>query len=823
MSDTLDPITGIGELFIDVGEGAPAGWSVLSRTASGREANLNKGTGGRKIQLCFTRARGQPPLTDLAVVCRQPGQGFDPHDDFTIVEQTVGGRRANLNEGSGGAQLYIAYRRCQRPAVSAAAAAVAALDSGEVAKEEEERAPIVDLAVLYTTLADGHLLASANVIGEGYLMVRNMVRDQKGRTVTQAPADMNAGSHRLLQKLRNLDTPWNHTRQSEVRLYYKKRSTRRQRPTSTQQQNGVVWPSKVGHASPDDIHCVRQLGDGAVGSIWLVRYGAGDPASRSAHGPSPSRSGLYALKILRKERMIRKGKVERVMNELNILRTVDHPFVVTLHASFQTPHFLCHMMEYCPGGNLYDLLQAQPHRCLIEEHARFYAAQIISGLEYLHYKGYIYRDMKPENILLAESGHVRLSDFDLSQVAGSSKPVQMLIPFNAEVLAHAKKQQKKRAAAVGGGGRAGETESLFDERDPSSGARFNSFVGTVEYVAPEVLDGTGHSFSVDFWIFGVLLYEMLYGATPFLSQGNSATFARIRSTQYSFPSPAPREGPGINGFGGEGKRGAVSRDCKGLIAAVLVADPSQRLGYARGAPEIKSHGWFRGLRWALLRDEAPPLLVVDPARAAEEEASVAGFPGGLEPLNSVLARLQADGILADADSPAVTRWTVGRESSEGDCSADGFFEDHSGFGIADGPVGQSSTRAGGGAGGYMTQRSGAGKGRATTPRLTAAESDSLFADFNFNGLETVRDAYGRDVTPVRSKEITQGTGSGGGDAMLQPDAPAAGMDGGSDVAVGVKVKARAHVAAQMGRENPPKKLEQLPKSGVDNYACTAEC
>ena len=73
ISDQLDPITELGVLFVDVGERAPAGWSVLSRTASGREANLNKGTGGRKIQLCFTRARGEPPLTDLAVVCREEG------------------------------------------------------------------------------------------------------------------------------------------------------------------------------------------------------------------------------------------------------------------------------------------------------------------------------------------------------------------------------------------------------------------------------------------------------------------------------------------------------------------------------------------------------------------------------------------------------------------------------------------------------------------------------------------------------------------------------------------------------------------------------
>lgn len=201
-----------------------------------------------------------------------------------------------------------------------------------------------------------------------------MVRDQKGRTVTRAPADMNEGSHRLLQKLRNLDTPWGHSRQCEVRLYYKKRSRgpRQSRAVvgaAGAAQDEAVGPlsesgsldglAKVGNVSADEIECVRQLGDGAVGSIWLVRYkGAGATAGSSKQ--------LYALKLLRKARMIRKGKVERVMNELEILRTADHPFVVTLHASFQTSHFLCHMMEYCPGGNLYELLQAQPQKCITE-------------------------------------------------------------------------------------------------------------------------------------------------------------------------------------------------------------------------------------------------------------------------------------------------------------------------------------------------------------------------------------------------------------------------------------------------------------------------
>ena len=111
--------------------------------------------------------------------------------------------------------------------------------------------------------------------------------------------------------------------------------------------------------------------------------------------------------------------------------------------------------------------------------------------------GYIHRDLKPENILVTSVGHIRLADFDLSQVADSSKPVQMAVPFNAEQAAaqHGALPPADAAAAA-----------VSDERDPDGGSRFNSFVGTVEYCAPEVIEGTGHSFGVDHWVLGVLIY-----------------------------------------------------------------------------------------------------------------------------------------------------------------------------------------------------------------------------------------------------------------------------------------------------------------------------
>ena len=147
------------------------------------------------------------------------------------------------------------------------------------------------------------------------------------------------------------------------------------------------------------------------------------------------------------------------------------------------------MLEYCSGGNLYDLLHGSALR---EPHARFFAAQILSALEYLHFMGYIHRDLKPENILVTSVGHIRLADFDLSQVTDSSKPVQMAVPFNAEAAQHG--ALPDAAAAV------------LDERSIHGGSRFNSFVGTVEYCAPEVIEGTGHSFGVDHWVLGVLIY-----------------------------------------------------------------------------------------------------------------------------------------------------------------------------------------------------------------------------------------------------------------------------------------------------------------------------
>jgi len=131
---------------------------------------------------------------------------------------------------------------------------------------------------------------------------------------------------------------------------------------------------------------------------------------------------LYAMKVLTKEEMIQRNKVKRVMTEREILATVNHPFIVTMYASFQTMDRLCFVMEYCAGGEFFRVLQKQPKKRLKEDACRFYAAEVTLALEYLHHEGFIYRDLKPENILMRESGHIALTDFDLSKQAQPVAP-----------------------------------------------------------------------------------------------------------------------------------------------------------------------------------------------------------------------------------------------------------------------------------------------------------------------------------------------------------------------------------------------------------------
>jgi len=327
-------------------------------------------------------------------------------------------------------------------------------------------------------------------------------------------------------------------------------STNSSLPSSPKNQNpdSLVHSIKV---SIEEFEKVRLIGKGDVGRVYLVRY---RPNGK-----------LYAMKVLHKDEMIKRNKIKRALTEREILSIADHPFIVTLHWCFQSSDNLFFVMEYCAGGEFFRMLMKQPGHCLPEDSVRFYSAEVLLALEYLHMKGFVYRDLKPENILIHESGHLMLTDFDLSKHATSSSPQIVKKLFS--------------------------TPQIFSAPELAT----NSFVGTAEYLAPEVIDGNQtQTGAVDWWTFGILIYEMMYGTTPFRGRSQDDTFDHILKDKIKFPDQHTFP---------------VSSSAKSLIKGLLQRDSKKRLGAHQGSHEIKKHKFYDGkINFTLIRNEKPPLI-----------------------------------------------------------------------------------------------------------------------------------------------------------------------------------------------------------------------
>ncbi|RKP23074.1 kinase-like domain-containing protein [Syncephalis pseudoplumigaleata] len=283
-------------------------------------------------------------------------------------------------------------------------------------------------------------------------------------------------------------------------------------------------PTQNAPLSIETFDLLKVIGKGSFGKVMQVR--------------KKDTSRIYAMKIIRKDKIVQRGEVHHTLAERSVLARIHHPFIVPLKFSFQSPEKLYLVLAFVNGGELFHHLQQEGR--FDERRSRFYAAELLCALECLHKYDIIYRDLKPENILLDYNGHIALCDFGLCKL------------------------------------------------NMTATEKTNTFCGTPEYLAPELLYGQGYTKVVDWWTLGVLLYEMLTGLPPFYDENTNEMYRKILQDELRFPEE-------------------IGLAARSLLTGLLNRDPSRRLG-VHGAEEIRSHPFFAEIDWnkLLAKKYQPP-------------------------------------------------------------------------------------------------------------------------------------------------------------------------------------------------------------------------
>lgn len=309
----------------------------------------------------------------------------------------------------------------------------------------------------------------------------------------------------------------------------------------------------------DDFELLTIIGRGAFGEVRLCR--------------EKTTGNVYAMKKLKKSEMLRRGQVEHVKAERNLLAEVDSTCIVKLYCSFQDDEYLYLIMEYLPGGDMMTLLMRKD--TLTEDEARFYVGQTVLAIESIHKHNYIHRDIKPDNLLLDKNGHMKLSDFGLCKPLDSSS----FPNFREDDYAGGRNLKPSAEGNKPPTPRRTQQEQLVHWQKNRRTLAYST-VGTPDYIAPEVLLKKGYGMECDWWSLGAIMYEMLVGYPPFYSEEPMSTCRKIVNwrNHLKFPEEAK-----------------LSVEAKDLIRKLL-CNVEQRLG-TKGAHEIKSHTWFKGTEW----------------------------------------------------------------------------------------------------------------------------------------------------------------------------------------------------------------------------------
>ena len=295
----------------------------------------------------------------------------------------------------------------------------------------------------------------------------------------------------------------------------------------------------------------RTLGVGAFGRVKLVKL---KPSAAQKVGPSAPKT--FALKCLSKKSIVDNGLKNHILNEKSIVSELNHPFILGFHCAMQDEKCIYFLLEVLLGGELFKILRTEQQ--FPEEWSRFYSASVLLAFCQMHDRKIAYRDLKPENLVMDSNGYLKIVDFGLA----------------------------KRIEG-------GKTWTLC---------------GTPDYLAPEIILNEGHDWAVDYWAFGVLIYEMTAGTPPFYSDDVMEVYEKILSGHVNIPSH-------------------FSRGLGDLIKKLLKTYQSKRLGRTKGgAGAIMKHNWYSGFDWDALLEKRMKVPILPRVKNAEDASNFDEYP-----------------------------------------------------------------------------------------------------------------------------------------------------------------------------------------------------
>ena len=357
------------------------------------------------------------------------------------------------------------------------------------------------------------------------------------------------------------------------------KSSKKPKPKNTMSKLNIPLKTKKAYKN-EDFDVISLSGKGAYGTVLKVKLKE-DPTNK-----------LYAIKTMDIKALSSIKKLYQAYLECDILSQIDNPYIVNIFGAFSENGKIYIVMDYLSKGDFSDFIRLNFPLKL--DTIQFYAAEIINFLEYIQSKKIVHRDLKPENIMMNDKWHLEVIDFGTARILGKYFDKENMEFKDDDTTYDISETDDLKGNKIAINEE--DDDDFFEDSKSRPERRGMTFVGTAEYVSPEVLGDKPAEFGADVWALGIMIYQMFFGKTPFKEKNNYLTFRKIEQLKIDF------EG---------GEKITIPDDAKDLISKILVKEPNKRLGGGEPGTEydiahLKSHPFFKGIDWKNLHNMTPP-------------------------------------------------------------------------------------------------------------------------------------------------------------------------------------------------------------------------